>query len=191
MLKLNTLAAGMALLVGGLAMSPNAGAVTQDRNMALTGSNMCTLSVPTISTQVRPRATGFRNEGTTNAFVICTFNNPGGAEFLDHPIFDAGIYLYSMDGENHPVTCTGVNSFTNAEDLGLPAMQFVAQTLDVNNEGPFGEFGVPFWYSAEDFGGVAGDPIPTVGGAFSITCNLPPQVGIKIGFSNSIEDVGA
>jgi hypothetical protein len=89
------------------------------------------------------------------------------------------------------VTCTGVNSFKDAEDLGFPAMQFVNQTLDVNNEGAFGEFGVPFWYSAGDFGGVDGEPIPTLGGAFSITCNLPPQVGIKIGFSNSIEDVGA
>lgn len=191
MYKLNTLAAGVALLVGGLTMSPTAGAVIQGRLQALTGSNMCTLSVPTISTNVRPRATGFRNEGTTNAFVICTFNNPAGDQFADTPVYDAGIYLYSMDGANHAVTCTGVNSFTEGDAVGVPPAQFVAKTQDVNDDGGFGQFGVPFWFDATDFGGMAGEGIPTFGGAISITCNLPPQVGIRVGFSNSEEDVGA
>lgn len=45
-------------------------ATTMTRTMEDQGGPACQLSVPTTSTQVRPRASGMRNEGTTNAFVI-------------------------------------------------------------------------------------------------------------------------
>ena len=56
----------------GMGMGQSAHAATQNRLMAALGSDSCKLSVPTTDTKVRPRATGFRNEGTTNQFVICT-----------------------------------------------------------------------------------------------------------------------
>lgn len=65
-------------VVAGFALSAPASAATQDRILLRTGADMCTLSVPTTDTKVRPRATGFGNEGTTNAFVICTFDTPPG-----------------------------------------------------------------------------------------------------------------
>ncbi|MFO1473032.1 MAG: hypothetical protein U1F20_00190 [Lysobacterales bacterium] len=34
------------------------------------------LSIPTTDTGVRPKATGFRNEGTTDQFVICGYGIP-------------------------------------------------------------------------------------------------------------------
>jgi hypothetical protein len=191
MSRLNTLAAGMAVVVCGLAMSPSAQAQNiQSRLVTQTGSNMCKLSVPTIDSQVRPRATGFRNEGTTNVFVICPFNSPPGATNVISGIADAGVYLCSMDGANHPsVSCTGVNSLSGGAMSGIPAPQFVVKTNDINTTGGFGAFGVPYWWHPEDFG--ATGTIPSFGGAFSVTCILPPQVGIKVGFANSNEDVGS
>ena len=189
MFKLNPIAAGVAVLACGMALSPAAEAVTQNRLVTQTGANMCKLSVPTTDSAVRPRATGFRNEGTTNVFVVCTFNSPPGDNSGSVGIEDAGIYLYSMDGANHAaVSCTGVNSLTDGAGFGIPAPQFVVKSHDVNNVGGFGAFGVAYWFNASDFGD--GTTIPTYGGSFSITCILPPQVGIKVGFSNSNEDVG-
>ena len=191
MFNRNTLAAGVAMLAAGLAVSPTANAVTQARLQTEIGSNMCKLSVPTTDSKVRPRATGFRNEGTTNVFVICTFNSPSGDADGNSGATDYGIYVYSIDGANHPaVSCTGVNSMSDGVGFGVPAPQFVVKTLDVNNGSGFGAFGVAYWWDASDFGGAAGDPVASYGGAFSVTCILPPQVGIKVGFSNSVEDIG-
>ncbi len=185
MFNQNALAAGVAVLVCGLAMSPSANAVTQNRLVAQTGANMCKLSIPTIDSKVRPKATGFRNEGTTNQFVICTFNSPPGLTGASPEPKDALLYLYSIDGANHPaVTCTGVNSLPDI----TPAQQFVPKTNDVNTTGPFGAFGTQYVWVPADFG--AAGTIPSFTGQFSVTCILPPQVGIKVGFSNSDEDVG-
>ncbi len=185
MFNQNTLAAGVAALVCGLALSPSAHAVTQSRTTEHIGSEMCKLSIPTTDSKVRPKASGFRNEGTTNVFVICTFNGPPGSAGYANAL----IYPYSMDGANHPaVTCTGVNSLADGTGVGIPAPQFIPVTHDVNNTGTFGAFGVQFIWNASDFGP---DPtIPGYQGEFSVTCVLPPQVGIKLGFANSVEDVG-
>ncbi len=190
MVNQNTLAAGVAVLVCGLAMSPSANAVVQNRLVTQTGANMCKLSIPTIDSKVRPKATGFRNEGTTSQFVICTFNSPPGDSDGGTGLKNALVYLYSIDGANHAaVTCTGVNSLSDGVPFGVPAPQFVPKTQDVNNTGGLGAFGVPFVWQPSDFG--AGSTIPSYGGQFSVTCVLPPQVGIKVGFSNTDEDVGA
>ena len=59
------LPAGMAcLIVGSLAVIPKAGAVEVPTWNLATGST-CQLSIPTIDTKFRPKATGARNESTT------------------------------------------------------------------------------------------------------------------------------
>ena len=150
---------------------------------------MCTLSVPTTDTKIRPRSTGFNNEGTTNAFVICSFNSPPGDDSGNTQASNYLIYLKSLDGQNHSVDCTGVNSLKDGVGLGIPAPTFVTKTTLVNDSGSLGIFGVPVNFLPADFGGTA--TIPSYGGAFSITCILPPQVSVKVGFSNSEEDVGS
>ena len=153
-----------------------------------TGANMCQLSVPTTDTKVRPKATGFRNEGTTNAFVICTFDSPpGGAGPMNEFTF-AGVVLKSMDGANHDVTCTGVNSVADAGGVGLSEPQYISKTVTVNDESEGGVLGVPVQWEPEDFGSTG--TIPDSSGLFSITCILPPQVSIKSGGAGSEEDVG-
>ncbi|GAA4998258.1 hypothetical protein FNZ56_12540 [Pseudoluteimonas lycopersici] len=167
---------------GGFAMAPPAGAVTSTRYQVQTGANMCTLSVPTTDTKVRPRATGYNNEGATSAFVICSFDPPPGAQYGVATEFkDAYLYLVSLDGMVRDVTCTGVNSIKTS---GL-VPQFVPKTLSVSSTTTETAFA---WLPA-DFDGTS--TIPYSGGAFSVTCILPPQTSIEFGGAHSDEYVGS
>lgn len=163
------------------AMAPSADAASALRYQIQTGANLCTLSVPTTDTKVRPRATGFNNEGTTNAFVICSFDAPPGAfGVLLTEFTSAAVYLVSLDGVARNVTCTGVNSLPTS---GL-APQYVSKTHSVSATPAETSFA---WLPA-DFGGT--DTIPYSGGAFSVTCNLPPQTAVEFGGAYSYEDIG-
>ena len=177
-------------LSAGLVLSSPLAAVTQSRLQSQTGADMCTLSVPTIDSKVRPRATGFRNEGTTNAFVICTFDPPPGANGIVTDFIYAILVLKSLDGADHDVTCTAVNSLPNMDALGWSdaAQQYIAKTMTVNDSGTFKAFGTGYQWFAEDFG--ATDAIPYSGGQLSVTCLLPPQVSVIEGVASSSEDVG-
>ena len=167
-------------VLAGVALAQPAAAVTQTGYQVQTGANMCTLSVPTTDTKVRPRATGFNNEGTTNAFVICSFDAPPGAfGVLLTEFTSAALYLRSLDGAAREVTCTGVNA--------LPAtgnQQFVPKTHVVSAT----DAETQFAWSPADFAGTS--TIPYSGGAFSVTCILPPQTSVEFGGADSNEDVG-
>ena len=172
-----------AISVVGLAlgMAQPAQAVTQNRLVSLLGADSCKLSVPTIDSKVRPRATGFRNEGTANVFVICTIstdNGPGGT-FGTAPFVDAGLLATSLDGVAHDVQCTGVNSFNIMGD-----QQFVTKTQNT------GTTYTQYWWTEGDFGVSDGSGIPSTG-VFSITCILPPNVSLDLVLANMAEDVGA
>ncbi|GAA4998261.1 hypothetical protein FNZ56_12535 [Pseudoluteimonas lycopersici] len=185
--RVSTAIAVLAAAIG-LAFSQSAGAETQNRTQIRTGADMCSLSIPTTDTKVRPKATGFRNEGTTNAFVICTFDTPPGGYSTTNNFTYAGVVLKSMDGADHDVTCTGVNSVADAGGVGVSEPQYVAKTVTVNDEGESGPLGVGVQWEPEDFGSTG--TIPDSSGLFSVTCILPPQVSIKYGGAGSEEDVG-
>lgn len=188
---MNRIAFSASLFVAAsMTLSQPAAAVTQTRYTIQTGANMCTLSIPTTDTKVRPKATGFNNEGTTNAFVICSFNPPPGSTSVDSGFNTIALVLKSLDGANHTVTCTAVNSLAGAEFAEIPAPQYVSKTLVVNDADPtYQTLGVPFAWSPEDFGGT--DMIPFTGGTISVTCILPPKVSVKFGSGISDEDIGS
>lgn len=174
----------------GLALSQPASAVTQGRYSIQTGANMCTLSIPTTDTKVRPKATGFNNEGTTNAFVICSFNPPPGSNGISSGFTQAFLVLKSLDGADHSVTCTAVNSVADAEFGDIDTPQYITKTLTVNDSDPGTQtLGTAFIWLPVDFGGT--DMIPFSGGTFSVTCILPPHVSVKLGSGISDEDVGS
>ena len=168
-----TTLAAVLFTAAGCAMSAPASAVTQSRVQIETGSNMCTLSVPTIDSKIRPRANGFKNEGTTNQFVICSFDAPPGAYYINGTAFSAVyLWLISLDGVARSVTCTGVNSLPGT---GIIDPVFVPKTLSVASTSDWTEYA---WAPA-DFGGTS--TIPFSSGAFSVTCVLPPNVSIVAG----------
>lgn len=184
-----TLSISLLAAAVGLAFGQTAMAATQSRLMIQTGANMCTLSVPTTDTKVRPRANGFRNEGTTSAFTICAFDATSGSGISTN-FTSASLVLKSLDGASHSVTCTAVNSLPNSDAPGVGGapQQFVAKTLTVNDSGPLTVFGTQFSWVPADFGGTT--DLPFTGGAFSVTCNLPPQVAVITGIASSNEDIG-
>ena len=183
---------GMSIALAALVGSAPADAALARRFVQLNGSGMCTLSIPTIDTKVRPKATGFRNEGTANAFVICNFTslpgNDGGTGIPSDPEAVA-LLPYSIDGADHAVTCTAVNSAHGFSSLGGVPQQYVSKTLTVNNTGTFGDVGTEFLWAPADFGGT--DYIPAQAGFFSITCNLPPNVAINVGLMQGDEEIGS
>jgi hypothetical protein len=180
----------MAIVAAGFLASAPADAAPDIRYVQLNGSGMCTLSVPTTDTRVRPRATGFRNEGTTSAFVICNFTSlPGYDGSLNYGDPQAVVLLlYSIDGNDHAVTCTGVTSLQGFASIGANPQQYVTKTLTVNNTtDPYKAAGVAFKWLPADFGGT--DSIPD-DAAFSVTCQLPPQVAINVGIMQGQEEIG-
>lgn len=162
------LAAAAALIGAGVVMSQPAQAVTISKALFSDPSTACQLSIPTTDTAVRPKATGFRNEGS-NAFVICgtsMFSNGGVPTSLL-------IQLTAFDGLSHSVSCTAVSR----DSSGVGAV-FSVKSTDVASA-------TSISWSAADFGGTF------VGFANSVTCTLPSGAaitGIRLGFA---DDVGA
>ena len=162
------------LLVACAACASPAMAATQARTYEFPAADACQLSVPTTDTKVRPRANGYRNEGTTNQFVICGM---GGYE--NGTVMSTTLLATSVDGKAHSMSCTGVTGLT-----GFDGPYYSAKTMTV----PASGVGMQAW-AAADFGGSAGEPID--GGLnLSVTCTLPPKVALQGFESQGIIDVG-
>jgi len=182
----HSIAAALAALW--LAAEP-AQAATQARAVTTPAARLCTLSIPTTDTRARPKATGFRNEGTANAFVICAFDSAPGQDNIhaaDTPADPGIVWLYftSIDGQAHSFDCTGVNSWGSVA-YGTGPMQYITKTAVVDADASTVN-GLD--WSSGDY--ATASHIPT-SGAFSVTCLLPPGAAIEIGILKAQEDVGS
>jgi len=149
------LAAATALIGATLGMAQPALAVTDSKTLFLDPSTACQLSIPTTDTAVRPKATGYRNEGA-NAFVICgTGQLAGGGAPTS-----MSIQMLAFDGASHDVSCTAVNRQSSGSG---PVYSTKVGTVD-------GSGGIIEWLPADvnSFGGFAS----------SMTCILPSGVSI-------------
>lgn len=159
--KMNMRLALTGCLVAGLGATANTPAAVPE-SFFMTPAAICQLSDPTTtSSGVKPRATSYDNSGTTNVFVICGMVNPGARELQ---MVDMG--LRSLDGIAHSVTCTAVNGF-----YGLHTPIYSSKTANVPATGP----GISTAWFGVDFGSLETIPNSTL---MSVTCNLPPNVGI-------------
>lgn len=169
-------------------LAPAARAAMQTRTVTTPAARLCTLSIPTTDTGVRPKATGFRNEGKANAFVICAFDSAPGQTniYSADKDFDPGsvwLYFTSIDGRAHDFDCTAVNSWGSVA-YGTGPMQYVTKTAVVDADATSLN-GLNWGHN--DYG--TATHIPT-SGAFSVTCLLPPGVAVEIGRLEAQEDVG-
>lgn len=148
--------------VAALALSMGQPAHAATYEASFTAAGTCQLSIPSIDTKVRSKASGYRNEGSTNAFVICSPFSPtiNGLENFRY-------FLVSMDGAGHSVTCTGTSGNTG-EALGYSTKTLTA----------VGEYGTEFQWTASDFGGSLSEG----SGHVAMTCALPPNVAINMGY---------
>lgn len=154
-MNIKMIAVASTLIVATFGAGPAAHAAASSKTLFLDPSVACQLSIPTTNTAVRPKATGYRNEGA-NAFVIC-----GTANVIEGSQTDLYFQLYAFDGLSHNVSCTAVNRFTD----GTPSpATYVTKSVTV---APYGSID---WNSTDLF-------INNLY-ATSITCNLPSGVSI-------------
>ena len=134
----------------------------------------CALSIPTTDTRVRPKALGFRNEGTTNAFVICGIDNYSNVDGFNWIM----LTFKSFDGKGHSFDCTAAS-----DNASVSSPQYLSETVVIGNPGIPGFIDV----SVED-----SDYDPEIYDlkhqAQSVTCLLPPGVAI-IGVAGGQNDV--
>jgi hypothetical protein len=161
------------MLVAGLAATAPAGATAIQRVMEEQGGPACQLSVPATSTQVRPRASGMRNEGTTSAFVICQFTA------TSTPFTQASIVLASIDGADHHLSCTAMAGYVT-QTAYYSTFDIFVRASDAA--------GTSVGWNSGYFDPTLGT-LPSRG--FSVTCNLPPGMAIVSTFAFYDEDVGS
>ena len=149
-------------------------AATQNRLMRVSAGPACQLSIPTTDTKARPKANGFRNEGTKSEFVICQLDTPDG------DLTYTDIYFSSIDGVARSVNCTAVNG----HNLFPNAIVYSSKSVSTDAVGTYGALS----WTPSDFGG-AGPGMPYAG-FISITCTLPPQTFIGVMGVQYSEDVG-
>ena len=126
-------------------------------------ADACQLSIPTTDTQVRPKASGYRNESTSkSAFVICGYSTPT----YDSTSKQILIYFTSMDGVSRNISCTAVSGMAGAEPLTYSTKSISSTAAET--------YTALLW-TASDFGGTTDIPY---GEAVSVTCTLPPQTAI-------------
>ena len=165
-------------LVCGLAANLPAHAATRLEANYQNSASACQLSIPTTDTQVRPKATGFRNESTTrSAFVICGYDLPT----IDSFPLALHIEFVSLDGVNRTVSCTAVTGLSGLYDL-------VYSSKSAPSYGPpYYDYGLISW-TPTDFGSTGSIPN---GFAPSVTCTLPPQTAITMIFNFYDLEIGS
>ena len=144
---------------------------TEFRYQNAQGGIVCQLSIPTVDTAVRARATGFRNEGTASTFIICGMESANSQETLG-TIKGLTIGLYSLNGVSATVSCTAVNGYA----AGVPIYATKSVTTKADGSATLLSF------DASDFGGTAGMPLPD-SDYWSVTCNLPGKSSIGYMYS--------
>jgi hypothetical protein len=139
---------------------------TEIRYQNAQGGVVCQLSIPTVDTMVRAKATGYRNEGTTSSYAICGMESSNSHDNVG-TIQQLSIGLYSLNQSTKTVSCTAVNGFAN----GAPIYSSKSASVAANGAT------TTLTFDASDFGGTAGDPLPE-SDFWSITCSLPGNSAI-------------
>ena len=149
-------------LAVGLVVAPATSAATSPQWYMLAPGDSCQLSLPTIDTVVRPRANGYRNEGTAAKYVICGYGGTvytGGVNVMN-------VFLTSIDGGSHSVNCT----FVAGTDQTPSSLVYVTKTITADSSGTTYAYVFP-----SDFGFPGSSFTPY---NISVTCTLPAQVAI-------------
>lgn len=135
----------------------------------------CQGALPVFETQIRKRPLAVQNEGSAPSFITCSFEFDVGESMAGAELVDT--YFTNNTGADVALTCTGVTGWQGG------ANEYVAFTVDLLANGA--EQGNPYWL-ADDFagGGMAS-------GLISISCQLPPGVGINDTYVYRISDDAA
>jgi hypothetical protein len=170
------IAAGVSCFLAGaglLVCVPQARAVTTWGYSASSGAD-CQLSIPTLDTKFRPKASGARNESTKDTyFVICPAQ--GFSSAIDTVTQVVGDFSFTPPPgvSGATISCTAVSGSASAFNL-----RYSTKTATFPGYAPIS-------WAGGDFGGLDGSPIPN-SLVMSVTCTLPPGAAI-----DSVETISA
>lgn len=156
-------ALAVALLAAG-ALAPQPAAALR---VVAQATAICQGALPAFETQIRKRPLALQNEGEANAFVTCSFNNPG-QNSGGTRISGVTIHLQNSQAAR-TVACTGVNTSAGAD---ASAALYATKSIQVPRDAG-GSTALEFLPA--DFPG-GGFLLP--GDSINLSCNLPPGVGI-------------
>jgi hypothetical protein len=156
-----------------LASPGAASAVTQSRIFQANSTALCQSAMPVFDGLIRKRPLAVQNEGSSDAFVTCSFLEQG-----IKAITAAQVWASSHDGAAHTLTCVGITGFNGGPN------EYVAENVTL---AATGEPGYLFWEAAQFAGSASTFP----SSYFSVSCKLPPGVSLNQLQLNFTEDVGA
>ncbi|MEP6633009.1 MAG: hypothetical protein ABJA62_02260 [Luteimonas sp.] len=172
--SLSALALGVSLL----AAASGAQAATITRTLVANATAACQPALPVFDGNIRARPKAVQNDGTNNAFVSCAYYSQSTVNTAGNPK-TVEVSFSTKGGVAMFFSCTGI---VGAEGTTFPVSV-------KSNLLPADGSRVSIIWSAVDFGGIQGNPLPS--GLFGLSCNLPPTVGINDATITFDEDVGA
>ena len=160
----NLLATAIAVVVAVVASAPQAFA----HRASAQAVAACQGALPAFEGQIRKRPLAVQNEGSADAFVTCALLNLG-YNSGTHRISGGTLYLQNLGGGSRTVSCTAVNSSAVAAP-GSPLYATRSVSVPANANGS-----TELAFLATDFPGA---PFLLPGDTLSVSCNLPPGLGI-------------
>ena len=154
-----------AFIAGLLGVAPQPASATR---VVAQATAICQGALPAFETQIRKRPMALQNEGSSNSFVTCSFNNPGPNSGTSR-ISSVTVYLQNMSSGSRTVSCTAVSTGAGADtDDALYSVKSIQVPRDLDGS-------TALQFASADF---PGEPILLPGDAVSVSCNLLPGLGI-------------
>lgn len=156
-------------LVLALACAADAHAVDLSRITYTNPTAVCQGALPAFDGLIRKRPLAVQNEGTSPAFVTCSYPSQGRITVLNQ-------WVNTGAGTQLTISCTAVTSYATGSNV------FVTKSVTV---GPGTNQANLSWVPA-DFGGTTTFPSNFI----NLSCNLPPGAALNDAYLFSLQDVG-
>jgi hypothetical protein len=139
---------------------------------------LCQGALPAFETAIRKRPLAVQNEGTTTAFVTCSFTSQGDwYSSADNPRAVSVVFT-NASSKQVQISCTGVSGGT-----AVPLREYVVKTMTLAASGSRS-----MSWNYNDFA-TRGERPTFPSGLFSISCGLAPGVAINeaiVGFWENV-----
>jgi hypothetical protein len=158
-----------------LAATMQANADEQPRIINSGPVTACQAATPVFSDKIRKRPLAVKNEGTSSAFVTCSFTTIGPRGLSTPTRYELFV---SNTGPDADITCTAVGGVEGGTGTNTP--EFDVRTTHLVSGGE----PIAFTYIPGQF---QNDILPAV---FSISCNLQPGMAVHDMYVFFSEDIG-
>jgi len=167
----NQLTTALIAMVIGLTTAGAAQAIDIINITSANAVSYCQAALPVFDVQLRKRPLAVVNEGDASAFVTCAFTRHGNSD----SILTLLMFAQNTGANSQDLTCTLVAGVAGAADN-----QLVVKTVTL----PPGQPRQISWTGGDFSGGVVPDT------QYSMSCSLPPGIGLNDSYLSFFEDIG-